>query len=238
MILTETGRDTDVWLVDKPQGWSSHQVVNWVRRQTGEKRVGHSGTLDPLATGLLIILVGRQATKRQSEFLKLDKWYDYEAQLGLTSDTYDCTGELQVIATQSELQSITQQQVEQVIQQFTGNLTQVVPAFSAVKRRGKKLYELTRSGNLDMSLLPSRDITVFQHELLSMQWQEDRADSLGTRKLVIRGRVHVSSGTYIRSLIHDMGQALGVGAVMVGLRRTAVGEYRVDYADRIPELLE
>ncbi len=238
MVLTETGRDTDVWLVDKPPGWSSHQVVNWARRQTGQKRVGHTGTLDPLATGLLIILVGRQATKRQSEFLKLDKWYEYEAQLGLISDTYDCTGELQVTATQSELQSITQQQVEQTIQQFTGELTQVVPAFSAVKRRGKKLYELARSGNLDVSLLPSRDITVFQHRLLSMQWQQDKDGSLGTRKLVISGRVHVSSGTYIRSLIHDMGQALKVGAVMVALRRTAIGEYLVDRAEEIAQVME
>ncbi len=226
----------EVRFIDKPLGWSSHQVVNWVRQQTGEQRVGHTGTLDPLATGLLIVLVGRQATKRQQEYLKLDKQYTWQARLGVTSDTFDSTGELVQTATVTQLQALTEASVEAAIRTFTGTITQTVPAYSAIKRGGKKLYQLARSGTLDMSTLPARSVEIYTHELGEFGWQYDPTNPWQGDSLLMRGTVHCSSGTYVRTLVHDLGQLLGVGAVMTGLRRTAIGSYNLDSAEKIAEV--
>lgn len=225
--------DTEIRLLNKPRGWTSHQVVNWVRRQTGERRVGHTGTLDPIATGLLIVLVGRQATKRQSEFLKLDKQYHWTAQLGVTSDTYDSTGNMQQVATEQSLQTLSQDVVEAALRQLTGTIEQTVPAFSAVKRQGKKLYELARAGTIELESLPKRTVEIYSLELQNWRLQYDPLSPWFTRSLTISGTVHCSSGTYIRSLIHDLGQMLGVGAVMMDLERTAIGTYTLDQAEHI-----
>ncbi len=229
---------SDTLLLNKPRGWSSHQVVNWVRKQTGEKRVGHTGSLDPLATGLLIILVGRQATKRQHEFLKLDKRYSWEAQLGVTSDTYDSTGEVERTASESQLRQLSEADVLTAVRTFTGKLEQTVPAFSAVKRQGKKLYELARAGKIDLETLPSRAVEIYSLELEAFDWVYDPRSLWTGDTLRIKGSVHCSSGTYVRSLIHDIGQALGVGAVLTDLHRTAIGRYSVKEADIIHDAAE
>lgn len=215
-------------MVDKPVGVSSHGVVNWARRVSGEKRVGHTGTLDPLASGLLIILVGRLATKRQAEFLHLPKTYLARAKLGWISDTYDVTGRLSPTADTNALAKITKQQVQTVLNQFLGKQLQQVPIFSAVKIRGQKLYQLARAGQTLSAPLPQRQVEITQITLTD--WQPGKSPEL-------EFETTVSSGTYIRSLIHDLGQQLKVGAVMSALRRTAIGSYPISQAKVCPYFL-
>ncbi len=207
----------DILLIDKPCGYTSHDVVNVIRRQTGCKRVGHTGTLDPLATGLLIILVGRSATKRQSEFLKLDKEYECTGQLGVVSNTFDITGVCEESAGWEELEKISQNDLENVLGQFMGKTQQRVPVFSAVKVHGQKLYNQARSGKIRVDDLPVRDINIFSLELLDFKKDPQH------KTIFFSVRVHCNSGTYIRSLVHDIGQTLCVGAVVTALRRTQIG---------------
>lgn len=217
-------------LIDKPAGRSSFSVVAEVRRISGIKRVGHCGTLDPFATGLLIILVGRQATKHQADFLHMDKKYECTAEFGCESDTYDNTGELQKVAEWEDLQRLTELRIRELLPTFTGHIVQQVPAFSAVKRQGQKLYDMARKGSLDLSTLPSRTVNVFEFELTELKFDEDE------QKVFAKFFVHCSSGTYIRSLVHDLGKLLKVGAVATQLRRTAIGPYTVDQAKSLASL--
>ncbi len=202
-------------LIDKPTGVTSHDVVDWARRLTGVKKIGHAGTLDPLATGLLILLIGRSWTKRQSEFLKQDKIYEVECQFGKTSDTYDMDGK--VTPTQLS-QKLDAHQVETAIEHhFKGPIQQTVPPFSAIKRHGRKLYQLARAGQLKSIDLPRRSVTIKRFELLDFEQQKQQARCL----------VEVSSGTYVRSLIHDLGSLLKVGALVTRLRRTQIGTLKL-----------
>lgn len=211
-------------LIDKPTGWTSHDVVNKVRRLTGIKRVGHAGTLDPLATGLLIILIGREFTKMQDLFLKQPKEYEVTAQFGITTDSYDSDGETIAQAPLELINALTQQKIQQAMKPFIGQINQQVPIFSAVKVKGKKLYQhgrKQRSGESDETenpILPIKQVTVESFELLNLDLPY--ADF----------RVDCSSGTYIRSLIHDVGQSLSTGATVTQLRRTKIGEYSVTNA--------
>lgn len=213
--------------VDKPTNLSSHQVVKIFRQKTGEKRVGHAGTLDPLATGLLIILVGRNATRQQSLFLKLDKEYECTMQLGVETDTYDVKGRVVRVVPWSEVEHITRTDVEKILSQFRGRIQQTVPAFSAVKIHGKSLYKRALHGNLLPEDLPIKEIEIFELELTNFAKDE------AVQKILVQLRVHCSSGTYIRSLVHDIGRELGVGAVVTQLRRTKIGEYSVENAQQI-----
>jgi tRNA pseudouridine55 synthase len=217
-----------IWLVDKPTGMTSHDVVDRVRRLTGIKRVGHTGTLDPLASGLLIILVGRQYTKLQNQFLKQDKEYLVTGQLGVTTDSYDAEGKVTNEASWDEISKISQEQIEDSLTQFRGEISQAVPAFSAVKIKGKKLYELARKDQ-KIEKLPVREVTIHNLELTDFSIDPKSKTTYFSLK------VFSSSGTYIRSLVHDLGQVLKVGATVTKLRRTKIGETSIKSAQTLPQ---
>ena len=215
-------------LVDKPQGWTSFDVVNYVRRivATFENKkpknckVGHTGTLDPLATGLLVLLVGKEYTRRAGELSKLDKTYDVTMKLGETSTTADGEG---VKTTVSQIES-TLDQVTETLAKYTGNLMQTPPAYSAMKVDGVRAYKLAREGK-EVKLDP-RPTTIYTSELTSYDYPYVRFTS------------SVSSGTYIRSLVEDMGRDLGTGAYMSDLRRTTVGSYKINDALQVENLTQ
>jgi tRNA pseudouridine55 synthase len=229
-------------IVDKPTGVTSHTVVNWARRCSGIKKIGHTGTLDPLATGILILLIGRKYTKLQSQYLKQDKTYECVAKLGLTTDTYDIDGEKLLQSSWDEVSKITKEDILKLLPDFTGNIEQRVPIYSAVKQNGKKLYELARQAKHDPDVnikvtqllkdLPSRNISIF-----SLTLDDFIVDQLN-KEILIKFTVSCSSGTYIRSLAHDIGQILGVGATVVELRRTKIGEISIDQVKLCPFFIE
>lgn len=200
-------------LIDKPAAWTSHDVVAKVRailkKQTGQRlKVGHTGTLDPMATGLLILVVGSY-TKRAAEFSKLDKVYEAEITLGSTSTTGDKEGKI----TQKSAQKPKLQQIEITLSQFTGKIQQKPHVYSAIKVGGKKAYEMARKGQ-EVKLEP-RDVTIY--EITDVKYDYPK----------LKFTAKVSSGTYIRSLAEDIGEALGTGAYLSALRRAAVGKYNV-----------
>ena len=212
----------DVILIDKPAGISSFGVVARVRRYLSQKagkkiKVGHTGTLDPFATGLLILLSGK-ATKLSNQFLKLDKWYEATLCLGKTSTTGDPEG---VITEVNVDRQPSYSDIEKILPDFLGNIKQTVPIFSAVKINGKRAYQLARQGQ--KVEMPTREIKIYELEVLSYHFPE----------LVIR--THVSSGTYIRTLGEDLGQALGVGAYLTALRRTKVGNFDLNNAKKLTD---
>lgn len=212
----------DVILIDKPAGISSFGVVARVRRYLSQKagkkiKVGHTGTLDPFATGLLILLSGK-ATKLSNQFLKLDKWYEATLCLGKTSTTGDPEG---VITKLNVDRQPSYSDIEKILPDFLGNIKQTVPIFSAVKINGKRAYQLARQGQ--KVEMPTREIEIYELEVLSYHFPE----------LVIR--THVSSGTYIRTLGEDIGQALGVGAYLTALRRTKVGNFDLNNAKSLTD---
>lgn len=210
-----------ILLVDKPADWTSFDVVAKIRAQIragyrarGEKptkrqlKVGHAGTLDPFATGLLVILLG-DATKKAEGFLKLDKVYEATFYLGQTSTTGDPEG---AIADISEVVP-THEDIKAALDRFTGEITQVPPVYSAIKVNGQRAYRLAREGK-DVTI-PERVVTIHSIELLEYTYP------------YLSIRVHVSSGTYIRTLGEDIGAVLGVGAYCSQLRRITVGEYTI-----------
>lgn len=206
----------EVLLVDKPKGWTSFDVVGKIRSQlrsqTGQKvKVGHAGTLDPLATGLLIVLVGK-ATKRQDDFMKQDKVYEVVMKLGQTSTTADEEGEKTVVSDREP----SREEVEQALRQFVGEISQIPPAYSAIKVNGQRAYKLARAGK--EVIIEPRDVTIYAIEQIEYEYPS------------IRFKAKVSSGTYIRSLVTDIGEVLGTGAYMSDLRRTAIGEYHIEQA--------
>ncbi len=217
--MTSTDSQNGFLLINKPAGMTSHDVVAIIRKKTGVKRVGHAGTLDPFATGLLIILVGREQTKRQSEFLTMDKTYEAVIRLGATSTTDDCTGEVTINSMAKPPLPLT---VKQTLQSFIGMFDQMPPNFSAKKIKGKKAYELARKG-IQPDLKPKR-ITIHSLELLSYAWP------------LLRINVSVSSGTYVRALARDIGKALGCGAYCEELIRTSIGPFHLKDASTTSEL--
>ncbi|MFZ1721038.1 MAG: tRNA pseudouridine(55) synthase TruB, partial [Microgenomates group bacterium] len=217
-------------LIDKPSGVTSHDVVHWARKTTGHKTIGHTGTLDPLATGLLVLLITRKYTKMQAEFLKQDKSYLVTAQLGIKTDSYDCDGKVVSTADRDKVTKITQKDIQNKIKSYQGEITQQVPIFSAVKIKGKKLYEIARKNPQATLQLPSRVVTIYSCELVKHTKDEKNTESSFALS------VRCSSGTYIRSLVNDIGNDLGVGAVVTALRRTSIGELRIDDALLCPLL--
>ena len=212
----------DVILIDKPAGISSFGVVARVRRYLSQKagkkiKVGHTGTLDPFATGLLILLSSK-ATKLSNQFLKLDKWYEATLCLGKTSTTGDPEG---VITEVNVDRQPSYSDIEKILPDFLGSIKQTVPVFSAVKINGKRAYQLARQGQ--KVEMPTREIEIYELEILSYHFPE----------LIIR--THVSSGTYIRTLGEDLGQALGVGAYLTALRRTKVGNFDLNNAKKLTD---
>lgn len=209
-------------LIDKPTGMTSFGVVARLRRKISEQvghkvKVGHTGTLDPFATGLMILLVGK-ATKRSDEFLKLDKWYEATICLGKVSSTGDPEGELTDVSADIP----TKEQICQTITQFIGEIKQTPPAFSAIKIDGQRAYKLARQGKtVDM---PSRSVQIYALELVDYNYP------------ILKIKTHVSSGTYIRTLAEDIGKSLGTGAYCQELRRTKIAEYDVDDAKALADL--
>lgn len=199
---------TGIIIIDKPQDWTSMDICAKLRGVFGEKRIGHAGTLDPMATGVLPVFVGR-ATRAVQYAETGEKEYIAQLKLGLTTNTQDIWGE--VLETHP-VPSDTVERLQAILPQFTGDLDQVPPMYSAIKLNGKKLYELARKG-VEVERKP-RQITIYDLELLESVGQEAApADTFSLR-------VRCSKGTYIRTLCHDIGQALGYGGCMAGLRRT------------------
>ncbi len=199
-----------IYNIYKPVGPTSHDIVNRIRKITGEKRVGHAGTLDPFAEGVLIVAVGREYTKKLGQFLKQDKTYRATIRLGATSDTYDRTGK---ITNTTDIKKTTRKQVAEVLKKFKGEIEQTPPAFSAIKIKGKKAYELARRGIIPQ--LKSRKVKIYNIKILKYAWP------------FLEIETKVSSGTYIRSLANDIGKELKTGGYLEKLIRTKVGKHRL-----------
>ncbi|MEN6627599.1 MAG: tRNA pseudouridine(55) synthase TruB [Candidatus Sumerlaeia bacterium] len=207
-------------LIDKPRGMTSHDVVDRVRRVAGTRRVGHTGTLDPMASGLLVVCIGPATVVAQ--FLNgLDKVYLGTARLGAISSTYDAEGE---ITQQDRPIPFNSVEVETAMQRQVGSVLQLPPPYSAIKIKGRKLYEYARAGEV-VPQQPRR-VTVSRFELLHFE----------------APRVHflarVGSGTYVRSMVHDLGLELGCGAYLEALRRTQVGGFGIDQAIALDKLIQ
>jgi tRNA pseudouridine55 synthase len=209
-----------VIVVDKPEGWTSHDAVNKVRRLAGTRKVGHLGTLDPLATGVLPLVVGR-ATRLAQFLMRGDKTYDAVVRFGYATDTYDRDGTPVSPVTEPELDRA---RIEAVLDRFRGPITQMPPPISAKKVGGTPAYRLVRR-NVPVELKPV-EVIVHSIELVELEGPEAR--------LLVR----CSQGTYMRSIAHDLGQALGCGAFLKSLRRLASGDFRIEQARTIPQLEE
>lgn len=209
-------------LVDKPAGWTSFDVVNYVRKMVatveGKKpkntKVGHSGTLDPFATGLLVLLIGKDYTRRAGEFSKLDKTYEVTMHLGKVSSTGDPEGKITPVNDRQPARA----EVEAALQRFEGEIEQIPPAYSAIKVNGQRAYKLARAGQT-VELEPRR-VAIHRVTLQRYSYPE------------VAFTVEVSSGTYIRTLVEDIGSTLGTGAYTTALRRTRIKDYSVQ--DAVP----
>lgn len=206
-------------IVDKPQGWTSQDVTARLRRVFGTRRIGHGGTLDPMATGVLPVFVGR-ATRAVEFFEHAEKTYETVLRFGITTDTEDMTG---TVLTEENV-SFTEEQLQETLAAFRGEILQVPPMYSALKVNGQKLCDLARKGKT-VERQP-RPITI--HELTLVERGEN----------TLRLRVRCSKGTYIRTLCKDIGEKLGCGGCMESLRRVAAGEYTVDVAVPLQTLLD
>ncbi|HAZ28595.1 MAG TPA: tRNA pseudouridine(55) synthase TruB [Candidatus Magasanikbacteria bacterium] len=213
-MQTITLQSSGFLLIDKPKDWTSHDVVGYLRKITGIKKIGHSGTLDPFATGLLIVGIGRNATKQLDQFKALDKTYEATLKLGEISDTYDETGKIKRLP--PLLSPLTNGKIEKIISTFLGKKTQIPPMYSAKKVGGKKLYELARKG-IEIKRQPI-DIEIYDMHMLAYDYP------------LLTIVVSCSSGTYIRTLVHDIGEALQCGAYCKELQRTQIGPYRIENA--------
>ncbi len=201
-------------VVDKPKGITSFDVIRRLRQITGVRKIGHTGTLDPLASGVMLLVFG-SATKRAADYSKLDKSYAAEVMLGATSSTGDAEGEKTAVSDHKP----TLDEVRTVLKAFVGPITQTPPVYSAIKIAGQEAYKRARRG--ETVEMPSRAVTIHALELIDYVYP------------LIRFTADVSSGTYIRTLAEDIGQKLGTGAYLSGLVRTKVGEFGLDQALRL-----
>ena len=206
-------------IVDKPQDWTSQDVTARLRRVFNTRRIGHGGTLDPMATGVLPVFVGR-ATRGVEFFEHAEKTYETVLRLGLTTDTEDVWGE----TIEEHPVEFTEEKLQQVLESFRGEILQIPPMYSALKVNGQKLCDLARKGK-EVERKP-RPITI--HELTLLEVGEN----------TLRLRVKCSKGTYIRTLCKDIGEALGCGGCMAQLRRVTAGEYTIGESVPLQQLLE
>ena len=207
--------------VHKPSGCTSHDIVAAVRRALGQKKVGHCGTLDPMATGLLLVTTGR-ATRLSRFLIGAPKVYEGQATFGQTTDTYDAQG---TVTAESDTQSLSEEGITAAMREFVGRYEQVAPAYSAKKVKGRKMYELARSGEE----VPERrtEVEVYGFDPISAL-EDDR----------ISFRLSCASGTYARSLVHDLGEKVGTGAHLSALKRTGIGPFDLEGAITLDELDE
>jgi tRNA pseudouridine55 synthase len=209
----------EVLLIDKPLGWTSFDVVKKIRNAIGIKKVGHAGTLDPLATGLLIVCTGK-TTKQIDHFQAQHKGYSGQLVLGQVTPSYDLETE---ITQHSSIAHLNEAEVIAIAERFMGRQLQIPPLFSAVKQGGERLYKKARRG-----------------EEVEIKAREIEITSLAFTKIdfpVVHFEVCCSKGTYIRSLVRDIGEALGVGAYMSALERTSIGDFQLSKAWQLPELI-
>ncbi|MDR1328274.1 MAG: tRNA pseudouridine(55) synthase TruB [Oscillospiraceae bacterium] len=214
---------TGILIIDKPENWTSFDVIAKLRGVLGVQKIGHTGTLDPMATGVLPVFVSREATRLISNYEGADKEYIAGLRLGVTTDTLDTTG--RVLYTSPG--EVTRERLEDTLSGFRGEISQIPPMYSAVKIGGERLYKLARRGA--EAIRPPRQITVFAAEILDEPNEAPRAEWTL--------RFCVSKGTYIRALCADIGAALGVGGAMCSLRRTRVGEFTLADALTMDEAL-
>jgi tRNA pseudouridine55 synthase len=212
--------DSGLVIVDKPGGMTSHDVVTRVRRLAGTRRVGHAGTLDPMATGVLVVAVNR-ATRLLGHLTLTDKRYDATIRLGASTTTDDVEGE--VLASRST-EAVTEDAVREALGAFQGEIDQVPSSVSAIKVKGKRAYDRVRAG--EQVDLPPRRVTIHALDVTGLDLPD------------VRISVHCSTGTYIRAIARDLGAALHVGGHLTALRRTAVGPFTLDYARTLDHLTE
>lgn len=189
--------------VNKPSGITSHKVISILRKITGIKQIGHAGTLDPLASGVLPVAIGKAS--KLIDYMEEDKSYHAGMYLGKISDTYDVEGNIQ----STDYRKITLEEINNILPLFRGECKQIPPAFSAVHYNGKRLYELARNGQIPEDI-PSRDINIYKNEIISFDYENQ----------ILKLDISCSKGTYIRTIINDIGNELGCGAVMFELKRT------------------
>jgi tRNA pseudouridine55 synthase len=219
--MIDTRKSVDgVLLVDKKSGLTSHDVVEKFRRRAKVKKAGHTGTLDPLATGLLVLCVGK-ATRLQAYLMGMEKTYEGTMQFGWATDSYDAAG---TPAGEEVERDVTSIDFEPHLAKFRGDIEQMPPAFSAKKIDGVRAYELARKGE-EVKLQPKK-VTVYEFVILAVE---------GSR---VRFRVRSSAGTYMRSLAHDLGNSVGVPAHLKDLRRTAIGGFHIDQAISFDQMFE
>lgn len=243
----EFGRYNGALLVKKPSGVTSHDIVDIARKKYSTRKVGHAGTLDPFAEGLMIVLIGK-STKLSDQFLGLDKVYEAGLLLGVSTDTHDIEGE---ITAESDVDKIANDQIEKAIQSFLPGYEQQVPIYSSVKVQGNKLRELARSNDrfeIDINKkkvrfykedklkkeldLPFKSIKIFSIKILEIKNNID-VELQGTNlknKTLVNIEVHCSKGTYIRQLANDIGEEIGTPAMLMTLKRNRIGEYKVQDA--------
>lgn len=220
MIRRSELQSGKIVLLDKPVDWTSFDVVNKLRGMTKVKKVGHAGTLDPFATGLLLICFA-SATKQVNQLMELEKEYQGVFELGSETDSHDVTGK---VVSQRPVPDLSVTQIESAAKKYSGEILQVPPMFSALKRDGKKLYELARQGK--EVELAARPVKIYAFDILAVSLPE------------IRFRIACSRGTYIRAIARDLGRDLGCGAFLKTLRRTRVGAYTVADALSIQQFAE
>jgi len=214
----------EILLVDKPKGWSSFDVVKKLRSLFRVKKIGHAGTLDPMASGLMIVVTGRK-TKEMEKFKGLEKEYEGVMEIGARTKSFDT--ETEVYERQS-VEEVTEEKVRELFKEFTGEIEQIPPIYSAVKVQGRRLYKYARKGKtVD---LPRRKVSISKFEPLDIRLPKSDADSPE-----VSFRLVCSKGTYVRALVEEFGQRLGCGAYLKSLVRTVVGNYRLSEALTIEE---
>ena len=211
----------NMFTIYKPKGPTSHDIVDQVRRVTGIRKVGHAGTLDPLAEGVLVVAVGRGATKQIDSIVKTEKEYIAKIKFGETSTTDDEEGEKTKVATDEV--EITKEQIEEGLKQFIGEIKQMPPIYSAIKVKGQTAYKMARKGK-EIKLEP-REVLIKEIEILDYSWP------------YLELRIVCGPGTYIRSLARDIGEELTVGAYLAELKRTRVGDYKIEEAIKPEEII-
>lgn len=207
--------------INKPKGITSHKVISVLRKITGIKQIGHAGTLDPIASGVLPVAIGKAS--KLIDYLPTDKSYQVSMFLGKISDTYDTDG----VVEDTDFRKIELSEIENILDEFRGDITQIPPAYSAVHYNGKRLYELARARKIPDDI-PSRRICVYKNEIISFDYE----------KQILKLDISCSKGTYIRTIVNDIGQKLGSGAVMFELIRTMSADMAIDNAIDLDENLE
>ncbi len=218
-VLTKKKNNFGFILINKNSGPSSHDIIYKLRKITNIKKIGHAGTLDPIASGLMIVAIGREATKKIDEFVKLDKLYKADIILGKKTDTYDREGK-----TLKEYygKKIKRKDIKKEILKLKKSTTQIPPMYSAKKIKGKKLYELARK-NIEIERVPQK-IKIYKIKIKKYSWPH------------LKLEIHCSSGTYIRSLVNDLGENLSCGAYLKELQRIKIGKYNIKNSKKIKKL--